>query len=387
MIQITDKKLCCGCFGCYNACPVNAISMQDDHEGFLYPAVDLNLCIDCKKCEMVCPCLHTDSMAVDVLEQPDVYAGYNTNQKERTTSSSGGIFVLLAKAVLKQGGIVFGAAFDDTYMVYHTSAKSELELQRLIGSKYVQSRIEYVYKDIKKILASGRRVLFVGTTCQNAGLRTYLGKEYSNLVCVDFICLGIPSPKIWRNYLSTYFSSYKIQKINFKDKSRGWHRFSLRIEGEANTFSKVGSFVEFFCGYFKGLYSRPVCSVCPFKSGQRHSDMTISDCWGSTWIAPELDDNKGLSSIVIHSSRGQKIFDQIKENMVYKNANLDDIKKYNNGYYKSKPMGVQRAAFWVDYDKIPAKQLFKKYCTAEERKVWRRILCAGKTLLRRFLKK
>lgn len=372
MVQITDKKKCSGCAACSNICPTKAIFMRNDSEGFLYPDVDLNLCINCNKCEKVCPYLN-DKLTKGNEMITKCFAAFNKNESDRIISSSGGLFIALAKCILLENGVVYGAAFDSEFLVYHKKAESTEEIYDLVGSKYLQSRMGYIYQEVKSDLKKGRDVLFVGSTCQIAGLKAYLGHSYSNLLCVDFICLGIPSPLIWKKYIEAYFKKINIKSINFKDKTKGWNSFSLRISGETKDFVKRGRKTKFFSGYFKGLYSRPSCSECIFKCDQRISDLTIADCWGSKYIASELDDNKGLSSIIIHSSKGLEAFEKIKAGLMYKEISLNDIKLYNENYYMSKKMGENREQFWEDCKKLPAKKLFSKYCKIERKNLLIRI--------------
>ena len=327
MIQIEKKARCSGCSACYNSCPVRAIKMTEDNEGFLYPSLDENTCIKCNICEKVCP-YHS---AIEINQDLQAcFAGYNTNDDDRAKSSSGGIFIALARAIIERKGVVFGSAYDGDFMAMHTYAESYEELVPLIGSKYMQSRIGNTFHDVKKFLDEHRTVMFVGSACQIAGLKKFLQKGYSNLICVDFICLGVPSAKIWRDYITTFFQGEKIQRVNFKDKNLGWHDFSLRIDTDKQKFCKNGRDTLFFSGYFNQLYSRPSCYECIFKNGYRVSDITISDCWGYHDIAPEMDDNKGLSSIVCHTDKGLELFESIKDKLVWKEANIDDVKKYNS---------------------------------------------------------
>lgn len=381
MISINDNMSCSGCSACKNACPANAIVMKEDKEGFLYPFVDENKCIDCSLCDRVCP-YHNK-----IETSPDLdmcFACYNNNENERSISSSGGIFVLLAKKVLSENGVVFGAVFDEQFTVIHSYAEKYDELLPLIGSKYMQSRIGDSFKMVKSFLDDKRQVLFAGTACQIAGLKGYLRKEYSNLICVDFICLGVPSPKVWKDYLNTFFEGEKIKTINFKNKNLGWHTFSLEIKTDKQHFCKNGRETYFFNGYFRQLYSRPSCSKCIFKEGDRVSDITISDCWGYSHIAPELDDNKGLSSVECHSQKGLAIFNNIKDSLVWKEAYLDDVKKYNSNYCVSAPLGSRRAPFWKDYDRISKEKLFKKYCSPKKESRIKKFFVIGQKRLRKL---
>lgn len=362
MIHIEDKTKCSGCMSCYNSCPTKCIQMKEDEEGFWYPIVNSSQCINCGKCENVCPYI---SNVIPSHDYEICYAAYNKNMVERNVSSSGGIFIMFAKYVISTGGVVYGAAFDDEYMVYHQKAESVDELKKLVGSKYLQSRIESTYIDVYEELIKKRNVLFAGTTCQVAGLRAFLGKEYENLITIDFICLGVPSPKVWKAYLETMYDINSIKFINFKDKSEGWHNFCLRIDNPEKQV-KIGRETYYFTGYFKQLFSRPSCSECFFKGKNRVSDITISDCWGYKHIAPEMDDNNGLSSVICHSEKGSMFFGAVKANLIWKDAKIEDVRKYNNNYWKSAPMGKDRKAFWEDFDKISKYELFENYCKPQK---------------------
>lgn len=360
MINIIEKKRCSGCSACYNICPVDAISMECDNEGFLYPRVNEEKCINCGMCENTCPYVSRKERNTDLNK---CFAAYNKNDVEREMSSSGGIFILLAKKILQEGGVVYGAAYDGEFLVYHKYIDDMADIRDLVGSKYMQSRIGKSFSVVKKFLKQNRKVLFVGTSCQIGGLRAYLQREYKNLVCVDFICLGTPSPKVWKDYLVTYFPNHNIKFVNFKNKEIGWHNFSLNIITDKGDYCKSGRDTYFFTGYFKHIYSRPSCSECIFKNGNRDSDITISDCWGYHYIAPEMDDNKGLSSIECHSKLGLDLFESIKESLAWKEANVEDVLKYNSNYCKSASMGIEREDFWHDYEILDKKTLFEKYCS------------------------
>lgn len=371
MIEIIDKRECSGCTACSNVCPKSAISMIEDNEGFLYPKVKKDICIHCDLCDKVCPYKNEDRPEYD-LEK--CFASINTSDEQREKSSSGGMFVLLADSIIKNGGMVFGAAFDKTWCVYHRGVDNTEDLQSLIGSKYMQSVMGNVFSQIAEILKSGRKILFVGTTCHVNGLKNFLQKEYTNLYCVDFICLGVPSAKIWRDYLDTFFGDYNIKSINFKEKSLGWHHFSLNINGEKKRFKRNGRKTYFYTGYFRHLYTRPSCSNCVYKMGNRYSDITIADCWGYHKIAPEMDDNKGMSSVVCHTDKGLMLFDSLKANMKWKDTDLKDILEFNSGYRLSTATSDKREEFWKDYEILSKKKLFKKYCKPQKKRIVIRIV-------------
>lgn len=306
-----------------------------------------------------------DTSNQDLLDLRKCFVGYNQSIEERQVSSSGGIFILIAKYVLLQGGVVFGAAYDDNHLVYHRKAENIDQLDALVGSKYMQSRMGNCFAEIKDHLESEKTVLFVGTACQISGLKSFLRRNYKKLITVDFICLGVPSPLVWKDYIETFFQKDSIVDINFKNKDRGWHTFSLYIKSEDKVFSEDGKKNYFFCGYFEGLYSRPCCSECFAKQGQiRVSDITLSDSWGCEKFAPEMDDNKGLSDIIIHSKSGLDVFKEISKNLVYKEVSFNDLIEGNRGYFDSKPKGQKRSQFWSDYQKLEKEKVFKKYCSS-----------------------
>lgn len=360
MIKILDNMNCCGCSACYSICPHDAIDMLCDEQGFLYPKVREKDCVQCGLCNKICPYENFNRPHKD-LEK--TFVGIYLNETIRSRSSSGGLFAVLAERILDRNGVVFGAAYDSEWMAFHKPIERKSDIPDLIGSKYMQSRMGDCFKHVKSLLQTGKEVLFVGTTCQINGLKNYLIYDYTNLLTVDFICLGVPSPMIWSDYLDTFFQKENIRNINFKDKSLGWHTFSLRIDENNRTFCKNGRETYYFNGYFRHLYTRPSCANCVAKRGNRMSDITISDCWGYNVIAPEMDDNKGMSSIVCHSEKGLRLFEECKDSLKWKEGCIEDIIQYNSGYRESAPDGENKSAFWNDYKKLDKKKLFIKYCS------------------------
>ena len=218
MIAIKDKKNCCGCSACVQRCPKHCISLHEDDEGFLYPLVNEATCIDCGLCEKVCPILNPQ----EKIHPQEVLAVKNTNDEERMNSSSGGVFLPLAREVIKQGGVVFGAVYDEQWEVHHVYAERIEDVYPMMGSKYLQSRIENTYKEAETFLKQGREVLFVGSPCQIAGLRTFLrNKEYPNLLAVDFLCHGVPSPGVWRRYLAETYGEYDAKEQSRRQATAG----------------------------------------------------------------------------------------------------------------------------------------------------------------------
>lgn len=329
MIDITDKSKCCGCTACVQRCPKQCIVMHEDKEGFLYPKVDTAKCIDCGLCEKVCPVLN---VADDRLPQK-VLAAKNKNEQIRNTSSSGGIFTILAEQVINDGGVVFGVKFNDKWEVVHSYTETIDGLAAFRGSKYVQSFIGNSFKETETFLKQGRKVLFSGTPCQIAGLKRYLRKEYCNLLTVECACHGVPSPKVWREYLNEVsrpkgvfgrnaVSSVSkdlpvITGINFRDKSNGWKKFGFLLglksafkADENSVFSSdiqkvLQPFYEnpFMQAFLADFILRPSCYKCPAKAGRSGADIALADFWGIENILPEFDDDKGCSLVLDYTSR------------------------------------------------------------------------------------
>lgn len=305
MIHITEPKKCCSCNACVQACPKHCIRMQEDSEGFLYPFVDRESCIDCGLCERVCPVINQNEPQKPVV----TLAAVNSDESVRLASSSGGIFTLLAERTIDNGGVVFGAAFDENWDVKHLCIDSKSELPKLRGSKYVQSIIGNCYKEAKAYLSAGKEVLFSGTPCQIAGLKRFLHKEYKNLKTVDVVCHGAPSPMVWRMYLDEVSSMYNIAQITdikFRDKTEGWKNFSLSIkykdkEGTEKTFRETLNENVFMRCFLSNLCLRPSCYACPARNGKSGSDITLADLWGAENICPESDDDKGVSLVLLRN--------------------------------------------------------------------------------------
>lgn len=342
---MTNKKDCCGCTACLNVCPVQCITMQEDEEGFLYPVIEKEKCIHCHKCEKVCPVQNTDCLN----SKTETFVGYSRDEEIRMQSSSGGIFSVTAEWILQQSGVVFGAAFDENFEVHHIAIETIEDLKKLRGSKYVQSRLENVYPEVKQYLEMKRKVLFTGTACQIAGLKRYLNKEYDNLFAIDVLCHGVPSPKIWRMYLEEKKKQHhtSIEKIEFRNKANGWKNYSMKI-----SFSNVKPYcVHFFEDKFMRMFLdnidlRPSCYACHFKDFPRESDMTIGDSWGIEKYMPDMDDDKGTSVILVHSSNGEKLFKAIRNSLIVREAKLDEVLPVTADSRKSVEMHPNRRKFW-----------------------------------------
>lgn len=334
MVEIIDKELCTGCGACLSTCPKSAISMQTDEEGFDYPVISQDVCIDCGLCQKVCPPLHYNERQNKREEENCVQRGFasrNRNYEERLVSSSGSIFAVLAHQIIDEGGIVVGVAFDDKFDAVYKIIDNANDLHYIQGSKYLQCKTDaMVFDDIRKQLKAGRKVLFSGLACQVEGLRSYLRRDYKNLFCVDLICMGIPSARVWQDYLSTYFKGEIIQAVNFKEKSAGWNHFNLAITTDKRIFKQWGMINPFFKSMFNTYNMRQSCFVCPFKNRMRAADITLADCWGANKLANEIDDNKGLSSVIIHSRKGLQLWEKVERFVDQKELPLEEIVKGNS---------------------------------------------------------
>ncbi len=369
MIKIVNKQDCCGCSACVQRCPKHCITLKEDGEGFLYPHVNSDECIDCGLCEKVCPELHHGERHIPL----EVYAAKNKDESIRMQSSSGGIFTLLAEKVIQEGGVVFGAAFDANWEVMHTYAETMEGLVDFRGSKYMQSRIGTAYQDAEYFLKQGRKVLFSGSPCQIKGLKLFLRKNYDNLIAVDFICHGVPSPKVWREYLKETIArkggknsvlSYPIpckigiDAVDFRSKSTGWKKFSFAltlsetsVEGVKNTvlLSSVFSENPFMRAFLADLILRPSCYSCPSKSGRSGSDLTIADYWAIPQVAPEFDDDKGVSLVLVQTEKGKSFYQSLKEKTTFIVTSYQEAQGANGGFKEKTPMHPKRSRFFTEF--------------------------------------
>lgn len=347
MIEIKDKENCCGCYACYNICPKLCITMKTDNEGFWYPNIDKNKCINCNLCEKVCPIINPVKRADS---KKIAYASMNKDEQVRMKSSSGGMFSILAEYIIKNNGVVYGAGFDEDFNIKHKRILCNTDLDSLRGSKYVQSSIGDIYKQVKNDLESNKPVLFTGTPCQVEGLRSYLKKEYINLITMDFICHGVPSPLVWKKYLEEMKKSKQenIKNIYFRNKDIGWKIFSLKIIFDEKIYSNTLNNDLFMKGFLQDVYLRPSCYNCKFKKINRISDITVADFWGIENVLPKMDDDRGTSLIVVHSEKGKQLFDELSEKMIVNEVNLNEAIKYNSSMITSVKYNKKRKKFFME---------------------------------------
>lgn len=387
MIEILDKSLCSGCTACANVCPKNCITMAEDKEGFKYPVVDEKKCSNCGLCSKICPVINR----VSLTNIPLAYAIKSNDQEERAKSSSGGVFSLIAKKVIEQGGIVYGVAMsEDCKKAVHVPCESVGGLDKLRGSKYLQSDLGYTFRDVKEKLDSGKTVLFSGTPCQIGGLKAYLGKDYRNLISVDLICHGVPSPKVWAEYarFRERKACSKIKAVNFRSKSSGWKNYSIKIDFENGKISQKDLSTDLFMrGFLQDLYLRPSCYNCAFKSVPRASDLTIADFWGIEKVAPGLDDNKGTSLVLTHGKKGEQLLSSIETECCKQQVQLEDSIKGNPAIATSVATNKSRQNFFNLLEKEGVKKTIKKYCkvsfVSKIKKTIKRVLKKAKRIIKK----
>ncbi len=354
MEAICDKKLCSGCAACANICVKNAIQMKPDERGFLCPEIDPELCVDCRLCANVCP---QNTEAKNACEGK-VFAALNKDDTTREKSSSGGVFTALAQWILKKQGVVFGAAYDDTLTVRHIWVDTLEGLEKLRGSKYVQSDVGTSYREVKTFLDSGRFVLFSGTPCQVAGLKNFLRKEYDKLITVDILCHGVPSNKVFKKFLNN--EDDPVVDVMFRTKRCGWKRNVPAIKHESG---RVGFNSEYYNLFLKDICLRESCYHCRFADAKHPGDITLGDYWGYKETSPEYiaDDDRGISFVSINNAKGEKIFKKVKKGLALAKRTMEDAKHGNPilaGPMKRHP---QNNEFWADFDVLSWDELMMKY--------------------------
>lgn len=376
MIQLIQKEDCVGCRGCVQVCPKQCISFDEDTQGFSYPKVDLERCIHCNLCEKVCPVINQA-----LPRQPaDVYGAKNKDESIKAHSSSGGVFYALAEKIIAEGGVVFGAQFNDKWEVVHGYAEDMEGVSAFQTSKYVQSYIGNSFCEVKSFLESGRKVMFTGTPCQISGLKLFLRKDYpEQLLTVDIVCHGVPSPRVWREYLDYIKTGYKrkfkntestlsvspvITSINFRDKRLGWNKYGFSIcitdtnltqtniveiesvENKEILFEPVSQNI-YMQGFLKDLYLRPSCYQCPVKQLKSGSDLSLADFWGVQRSYPKLYDSAGLSLILVNTVWGKIYLEKCNCEKI--RVSYDIVKKANPAITKSSSKPKLYNYFWENY--------------------------------------
>lgn len=371
MIRLIEKKDCCGCSACVQKCPKHCISLDEDNEGFLYPKIDTTTCVDCGLCEKVCPVINRG-----VTRKPlNVYAAKNKDKDKRELSSSGGLFIALAERVIADGGVVFGVVFDECWEAHHVAASTIEEIVPMMRSKYIQSRTENTFNEVEQYLKQGRQVMYTGTSCQIAGLKKFLRKDYENLLTVDIICHGVPSPGVWRKYIEEEICksarsaatgkntvlnrSLKpmsvIADISFREKSRSgfdWQKFGFvvwkksAVKGGQNSVLSSYELHEapYMRGFLNDLYLRPSCYACPAKGGSSGADITIADYWGIKKIMRTFYDRSGVGLAIVYTVKGQRFFSAANIEAI--ESTIQKATEHNRAYWHSTRYNEHRLRFF-----------------------------------------
>lgn len=381
MITLLHRENCCGCAACEQVCPKRCITLKADSEGFWYPKVNAQICINCNLCEKVCPVLNQDEERTPL----KVYAAINKDESVRSKSASGGMFTIVAEEVLNKGGIVFGVLFDEKWNAVFGYTETVEGLDALRKSKYVQAWVGNAYKKVKEFLEQGRLVLFTGTPCQIAGLRHFLRKKYENLLLMDLICEGVPSPKVWRKYLDEEIArmceknsvlphpiskeDVFIKDISFRNKSLGWKKFSFALTLSTTNGSGKNTVLPqyvnrdsaYMQAMFRYLDLRPICYECPFKSCKSGSDITIADFWGINKLHPEMDDDKGTSMVFLNTPKGLSFFPLEKSYLL--GISYEETFPFNN-VVRSVKKHKNRDKFYENLDKWESVISLLEHCYA-----------------------
>lgn len=366
MISLTCKEDCCGCNACGDICLQNAISFQEDNEGFWYPQINKEKCTGCGLCDRICPIKYIDQLKHNDLPEPECYMAEHKSIEVVFSSTSGGMFSALADVMYRQHGYVGGAIHNEDFSVSHFISNEKSDIIKLRRSKDLQSNAEGFYKRVREILNSGEQVLVCGVPCQMAALRSFLGKDYKNLMIVDLICLGVNSPKVWRKYLDYIEEKYKSKIVYTENKSKeyGWRnltqKFIFENGEEAFDVASTSAFIKGYVGTH--LFCRPSCYDCKFKGFPRISDITIGDFWGIEKYDQSMDKDLGVSVMLINSSKGKLYFEKASKRIFFKQVPLKWVISGNPALSTSitKTMD-KRDMFFRDLDNKKFDEVIEQY--------------------------
>ncbi len=369
MIHIADKSKCCGCTACETVCPKGCIKLTPDSEGFLYPEVNEDECIKCGKCEKVCPVLN------QICPEGTPYAKIirNKNEDVLMDSTSGGAFTAFASELIKRkNAVVYGASYDADKKVTHTSCTTIEGLHEFRGSKFVQSDLSGVYDEIRNKLMDNETVLFSGTPCQVAGLKKVLdGKYDENLYCIDIVCRGVPSPKLWSEYLKYIESKYKskVTEVKFRNKTYGYHSSTMFLKFEnGREYKKSGRVDPMMRLFTREVCSRPSCSECAFKTEARVSDLTLFDCKKYTQLTGSFDDDKGYTAVLVQSKKGEQLLDWASNNVSVEDVCKPELISACGIMLcgKAQP-NIRRSELFEQLGKIPLDQIVQRVCPVSKK--------------------
>lgn len=363
MINIINKGNCTGCSACYSVCTHAAIEMKPDNEGFLYPHVNQGKCINCGLCETVCPISARDKITDSYNVLNGYVAHYRGDDDIWYNSSSGGAFTAITDYIFDCGGAVYGAAYNDDFVVIHERANDKVEALKFRGSKYVQSNLKECFKEIRSLLRNNQQVLFSGTPCQVAGLKSYLRKDYENLLTVDLICHCVPSPRVFKDYIHYIQDKYKkiISHINMKDKTLGWDKFQtprIYFDDGTSIFNEEDTRL-WETIFYSHIAVRPSCHSCRFSNLNRVGDLTIGDYWGVEKFHPQFSNAKGASIILVNSEKGKSVFPEIASSLEYEETNV--VSALPSSLVYSTTPHPCRKQFWKHYEKKSFEEMVDLY--------------------------
>lgn len=388
MITIDNKRDCSGCSACSQVCVKQSIIMCADEEGFVYPKVNLDTCTNCGLCAKVCPLTGKVAESANPIK---VLACKNKDAKTRNTSSSGGTFFLLAKTVLDKGGIVCGCAWNDDCVARHIFVTTETELRKLQSSKYVQSELQDTFKQVKQHLLSDKTVLFSGTPCQVAGLKNFLRKSYKNLITIDLLCHGVPSPKLFEDYKQMMGKRYggKVTWANCRNKDKSWKRLSMELTFDnGKRYCKLSNYDPYLAVFLSNKSLRPSCYDCMFTKNDRVGDITLGDFWGLGRQHYEFDDDRGISMVLLNTDRGVALYEGIQAHVTSMEKDLQTAISGNKVLCESTKRHPDRAAFFKTYLNDGFEAAIKQFAHIPSPLVqtWTNFMRWGLDIKRRLLK-
>ncbi len=353
---------CTGCGCCEENCPTNSIKMRSDCEGFLYPTIDMEKCINCGKCVKTCHILNQQISKSQMI----AYSASNKEPEQLEKSSSGAIFPALAEYVISKGGAVVGACYDGSVnRVIHKIAFTMEEMETLRTSKYIQSSMKEVLHETKELLDNGKIVLFTGTPCQIAGLKSLLNKDYSNLFVCDCACHGVPSPGLWEKWIDEFQHSHdcRVYNVCFRDQSQSdvWGQFKISYKTDGDNLLYEQKDDVFFCAFKTNISLRKSCYNCKYKGWNRNSDITLADFWGVERLCPEGKNARGTSMLLVHTEKGKELLAQIQSQISLHSVDSQLAETVNSATWRSVPQPAQRNAFFSELQYLPVKNCVNKY--------------------------
>lgn len=380
MVEVLEKERCTGCTACMNNCPKGAITFEEGNDGFKYPVINQDKCIDCGLCKKICPVLNTkENKSIN-----KCYVAYNKNINERLNASSGSLFSTIANYILDKKGIVVGAAFDDNNHLKHIAIEKKKDLEPLRKSKYLQSDLGNIFKYIKEQTKT-RKVLFVGTPCQVAGLKSFI-KKSDNLITIDLFCHGVPSPKLFKKYIKELEEQNNDKLINydFRDNSTGWDSYSNKITFKKSTIIELQTKNKYMNLFLSDIALRESCYNCNYKLGNKYSDITLGDFWGVKEHYPEMYNKEGVSAVIINTDTGKELFEEISNELEYKKCDINKIISGNPSLINSSKYPKKREDFFNEIDELSIDVLCKKY--KKRIQLYRRLIIKIKTIIKKLIR-